>query len=40
MDQVVTVGMILKPALVIVGVLLALGVVVWILSVVASGFDH
>jgi hypothetical protein len=40
MDQVVTVGMVLKPMLVIIGACSALGVVVWLFALFAKGFDH
>lgn len=40
MDHVVTVGMIVWPALAVLGGLVVLGFLVWIISIFASGFNH
>ncbi len=40
MDHVVTVGMIVVPLLVIFGAAVVIAVLFWILSVIASGFNH
>lgn len=40
MDHAVTVGMIVWPALAILGVCAVLGVIFFILSIIAEGFKH
>jgi hypothetical protein len=40
MDHVVTVGMVVKPLLALLGAGLAVGVVVWLFALFAKGFDH
>jgi hypothetical protein len=40
MHETVTVGMIVWPLLVLFGAAVALGVLIWVLSIFASGFNH
>lgn len=40
MHETVTVGMIVWPFIGIIGLMVGLGLVVWVLSIIASGFNH